>query len=52
MPTIASGESDRVALHHLVRHANDRARDIVAVEHDLFGCVQLFHVLPGLTGPG
>ena len=30
----------RVALDDLVRHPNDRARDIVAVEHDLFRCIQ------------
>jgi hypothetical protein len=41
-----------VALDDLVSHANDRARDIVAVEHDLLRCVQLLHALPGLTGPG
>jgi hypothetical protein len=35
-----------------MRHTSDRARDIVAVEHDLFRCMQLLHDLPGLTGPG
>jgi hypothetical protein len=40
-----------IAFDDLVGHSSERTRDIVAVEHDLFPCIQL-RFLPGLAGPG